>query len=103
MPARLYARACGYYESAKKLGKTQSMNSAVKSLSESNRQIAAKFLPSMMPPFVGSRPEAANGAAPTGPRANDADTIEILRVLYGARDIETIMKAPAKRPPKPPK
>ncbi|HEV2948179.1 MAG TPA: type II toxin-antitoxin system RelE/ParE family toxin [Gemmataceae bacterium] len=32
-----------------------------------------------------------------------SDTIEILRVLYGARDIEAIMKAPSKRPPKPSK
>jgi len=28
------------------------------------------------------------------------DAIEILRVLYGARDIEGIMKGPSKRPPK---
>src|SRR5713226_1802320 len=28
------------------------------------------------------------------------DTIEVLRVLYGARDIDAIMKAPSARPPK---
>jgi len=79
------------------------MNSAVKSLSESNRQMAAKTSPFNDATLRRIKTRGRQRAAPTGPRANDADTIEILRVLYGARDIETIMKAPAKRPPKPPK